>query len=216
MKPMDLPKTKRPLRQPKAIKSSTSSSEKAPQDLSMSTKQTAMQPSTLRMRLALFLVVTCSTARAKSRMLVSLKCFFANSLMITTRWSGFARDLILWPIPMISLFIFLDCSTKSFGPTPLSWASLNIFAASSKAPPKRGPTVRRPEAKAETRSLPARAVTMALCAPLTAGPWSAVTMRTISMNLQQASGNRRRNHRSESTPPTPKDCEKTSEMDIPQ
>jgi hypothetical protein len=34
---------------------------------------------------------------------------------------------------------------------------------------------------------PARAVTMVLCAPLTAGPWSAVTIKIISMNLVQYS-----------------------------
>ena len=35
------------------------------------------------------------------------------------------------------------------------------------------------------RTSPARAVTMVLCAPLTAGPWSAVTIKIISMNLVQ-------------------------------
>ena len=32
---------------------------------------------------------------------------------------------------------------------------------------------------------PARAVTIVLCAPETAGPWSAVTIRIISMNFVQ-------------------------------
>lgn len=38
------------------------------------------------------------------------------------------------------------------------------------APPKRGPMVRRPLTRQDTRSLPARAVTMELWAPETAGP----------------------------------------------
>eukprot|EP00438_Fugacium_kawagutii_P008479 Skav210931 [mRNA] locus=scaffold713:42659:43859:- [translate_table: standard] len=71
---------------------------------------------------------------------------------------------------MMSLFCFLHCSTKSLGEMPLSRASANIFAASSNAPPKRGPMVNKPLHKAETKSFPARAVTMVLCAPLTAGP----------------------------------------------
>ena len=40
-----------------------------------------------------------------------------------------------------------------------------------------------PEVRLEMRSLPARAQTIVLWAPDTAGPWSAVTIRTISMNL---------------------------------
>lgn len=54
MKPIERPSTKRPLRQPKDIRSSTSTGVKAPHDFNMSTKHTAMQPSTLRMRLARF------------------------------------------------------------------------------------------------------------------------------------------------------------------
>jgi len=54
MKPIDRPSTKRPLRQPKDMRSSTSFGVKAPHDFNMSTKQTAMQPSTFRMRLARF------------------------------------------------------------------------------------------------------------------------------------------------------------------
>ena len=41
-------------------------------------------------------------------------------------------------------------------------ASVNILAASSRAPPNRGPMVRRPDAREDTKSLPARAVTMVL------------------------------------------------------
>lgn len=41
----------------------------------------------------------------------------------------------------------------------------------------------------ETRSLPALAQTMVLWAPDTAGPWSAVTIRHISMNWQAYLGN---------------------------
>lgn len=49
--------------------------------------------------------------------------------------------------------------------------------------------VRRPEVRLEIRSLPARAQTIVLWAPETAGPWSAVTMRHISMNWQAYLGN---------------------------
>mmetsp|Transcript_92896 Transcript_92896/g.289047 ORF Transcript_92896/g.289047 Transcript_92896/m.289047 type:complete len:217 (-) Transcript_92896:100-750(-) len=216
MKPMERPSTKRPLRQPKDMRSSHSSREKAPQERIMSTKETAMQPSTLRMRFARFLVVSCSVARAKSRMGVLLKFFFAYSLMSTTRWSGFARDLMRWPMPMISWLVFFIFSMKSLGLTPLSWASENILAASSSAPPKRGPIVSKPLQRADTRSLPARAVTIVLCAPLTAGPWSAVTMRIISMNFVHSLGSCRRNQRSESTPPMPRSWPKTSEIVTPQ
>jgi len=41
-------------------------------------------------------------------------------------------------------------------------------AASSMAPPKRGPMVSRPETRQDTRSLPARDVTIVLCAPVPA------------------------------------------------
>mmetsp|Transcript_67318 Transcript_67318/g.194950 ORF Transcript_67318/g.194950 Transcript_67318/m.194950 type:complete len:246 (+) Transcript_67318:235-972(+) len=210
MKPMERPSTKRPFKQPKDMSSSHSSWLKAPQERIMSMKQTAMQPSTLRMRFARFRVVTCSTSRAKSRIGVDWKCCLANSLMITTRWSGFASDLMRCPIPMMSWLVFFIFSTKSLGLRPVSWASENCLAASSKAPPKRGPIVKRPLHRAEIKSFPARAVTMVLWAPLTAGPWSAVTIKIISMNLVQCSGRRRRNHKRESTPPTPKFCWNTS------
>lgn len=49
--------------------------------------------------------------------------------------------------------------------------------------------VRRPEVRLEMRSLPALAQTMVLWAPETAGPWSAVTIRHISMNWQAYLGN---------------------------
>lgn len=49
--------------------------------------------------------------------------------------------------------------------------------------------VSRPDVRLEMRSLPARAQTMVLWAPDTAGPWSAVTIRHISMNWQAYLGN---------------------------
>ena len=49
--------------------------------------------------------------------------------------------------------------------------------------------VSRPEQRDDIRSFPALAVTMVLCAPDTAGPWSAVTIRHISMNLLAYCGN---------------------------
>ena len=51
------------------------------------------------------------------------------------------------------------------------------------APPNLGPMVSMPLATEEIKSLPALAATIALCAPETAGPWSAVTIIAISMNL---------------------------------
>mmetsp|Transcript_23273 Transcript_23273/g.49556 ORF Transcript_23273/g.49556 Transcript_23273/m.49556 type:complete len:246 (-) Transcript_23273:27-764(-) len=216
MKPMERPRTKRPLRQPNSMSSSHSSRVKAPQERIMSTKETAMQPSTLRMRFARFLVVSCSTSKAKSRIGVLLKCFFAYPLIISTRWSGLARDLMRCPMPMMSWLVFFILLIQSLGFAPLSCAEANIFAASSSAPPKRGPMVRRPLQRAETKSLPARAVTIVLWAPLTAGPWSAVTMRIISMNFVISGGSWRRNQRSESTPPMPNSFVKTSEIVTPQ
>lgn len=53
--------------------------------------------------------------------------------------------------------------------------------------------VSRPEVRHEMRSLPARVQTMVLCAPETAGPWSAVTIRHISMNWQAYRGNLNKN-----------------------
>mmetsp|Transcript_13165 Transcript_13165/g.52748 ORF Transcript_13165/g.52748 Transcript_13165/m.52748 type:complete len:246 (+) Transcript_13165:569-1306(+) len=216
MKPMERPRTKRPLRQPLAMSSSASSMVKAPQCLRRSTKQTAMQPSTLRMRFERLEVVTCSTPSAKSRVGVLGKCFLAKSLMMTTRMSGFSSDLMRWPMPMMRTLFFLHSLTKSLAVMPLSVAAVIIDAAPSSAPPKRGPMVRRPETSDETRSLPARVETMVLCAPDTAGPWSAVTMRIISTNLVAYGGSFLRNHRSDRTPPTPRSSEKTSEMSMPE
>jgi len=48
--------------------------------------------------------------------------------------------------------------------------------------------VRRPDVREDTRSFPALAVTIVLWAPDTAGPWSAVTIRHISRNLQAYAG----------------------------
>mmetsp|Transcript_39488 Transcript_39488/g.53635 ORF Transcript_39488/g.53635 Transcript_39488/m.53635 type:complete len:210 (-) Transcript_39488:1144-1773(-) len=208
MNPMLRPSTKSPLRHPFAMRSSASSSVKAPQLRSRSTKHTAMHPSTFRMRLPRFRVVICSTPSANSRILLLGKCFMANSLMMTTRMSGLSSDFIRWPIPMMSLFSFRIFFVKLNGSSPLSTAAVIILAASSRAPPNRGPMVRRPEQRAETRSFPALEATMVLCAPLTAGPWSAVTMRTISINLHAYGGSLRRNHRRDNTPPTPSSSSK--------
>ena len=94
--------------------------------------------------------------------------------------------------------------------------------------------VSNPEAKHETKSFPARAQTMVLCAPLTAGPWSAVTIRTISKNLVAYFGklknnilsrfsypryriqtNRFRNQSKLSTPPMPISSLITSVIGMP-
>jgi hypothetical protein len=61
--------------------------------------------------------------------------------------------------------------------------TLKQRAASSIAPPNRGPIVSSPLTRHDTRSLPARDVTIALCAPDTHGPWSAQSITHISMNL---------------------------------
>mmetsp|Transcript_91097 Transcript_91097/g.244282 ORF Transcript_91097/g.244282 Transcript_91097/m.244282 type:complete len:231 (-) Transcript_91097:87-779(-) len=162
-----------------------------------------MAPSTLRMRFAFFLVVICSTASAKSSSGVAAKCLLAYSFINTTRASGLSKDLTRWPIPIMTFFWALHCSTNSSGLMALSRAPANIRAASSRAPPNRGPMVASPEISEETRSLPARAATMVLWAPETQGPWSAVVMTHSSMNLDTYAGSRRLNHRSEIAPPTP-------------
>ena len=95
-------------------------------------------------------------------------------------------------INLLSLFAFLELSTNSRGVKPVSRALENIEAASSKAPPKRLPMVNRPEASDEIKSLPAREATIVFMAPDTAGPWSAVSMSTISMNLVAHGGRPRR------------------------
>lgn len=75
MNPIERPSTKRPFKHPFATNSVASSIVNAPQLRNMSTKQTAMHPSTFRMRLAFFFVVTCSTASANLRIVLSLKCY---------------------------------------------------------------------------------------------------------------------------------------------
>ena len=49
--------------------------------------------------------------------------------------------------------------------------------------------VSKPDVRLEMRSLPALAQTIVLWAPETAGPWSAVTIMHISMNLEAYGGN---------------------------
>ena len=66
-----------------------------------------------------------------------------------------------------------------------------------------------------TKSLPALAATMVLWAPETAGPWSAVTIRHSSKNLQKYSGNSRWNHSNPKTPPIPLFFFTTSEIRTP-
>mmetsp|Transcript_60561 Transcript_60561/g.195036 ORF Transcript_60561/g.195036 Transcript_60561/m.195036 type:complete len:224 (+) Transcript_60561:452-1123(+) len=155
------------------------------------------------MRLAFFFVVMASTATAKSSSGVLPKCFFAYSLISTTRASGLSSDFTRWPMPMITFFSALHFSTSWAGVRLWSSAAVNIRAASSNAPPNRGPMVARPEMSDETRSLPALAATIVLCAPETQGPWSAVVMTQSSMNFETYWGSRRRNQRSAIAPPTP-------------
>mmetsp|Transcript_16763 Transcript_16763/g.23477 ORF Transcript_16763/g.23477 Transcript_16763/m.23477 type:complete len:221 (+) Transcript_16763:378-1040(+) len=215
MKPIDLPSTKSPLSVPLAIYSSASLLVNAPQLRRRSTKQTAMQPSTLRIKFDFFLVVIACTRSAYLRRGVDLNSDRAKSLMISTRLSGFSSDFTLCPIPGMSSFLLRMVVTNSSGMRPESKAQQNFLAASSRAPPNRGPMVNKPEHREETRSLPALAATMVLWAPETAGPWSAVTMSTISMNLLKYDGSFRRNQRSPSTPPIPRSCSNTVESFIP-
>jgi hypothetical protein len=56
--PIDRPKTNSPFKHPFCTSSAASSMLNAPQDRSISTKHTAMHPSTLRIRFAFFFVVT--------------------------------------------------------------------------------------------------------------------------------------------------------------
>mgnify|MGYP006876738627 CR=1 FL=1 len=50
------------------------------------------------------------------------------------------------------------------------------------APPCLSPIVNSPDTTEDTRSLPALADTIALCAVETAGPWSAQSFRQSSIN----------------------------------
>lgn len=70
----------------------TSYLENAPQFLSMSTKQVAMTPSTLRIKLGFLLVVIFSTSNAYSSNGFDGKFSRTNSLMILTRMSGLLID----------------------------------------------------------------------------------------------------------------------------
>jgi len=62
--PIERPRTNKPFKVPILMYSSASSLEKAPESLRRSTKQTAIHPSTFRIRVSFFAVVTFSTARA--------------------------------------------------------------------------------------------------------------------------------------------------------
>lgn len=75
--------------------------------------------------------------------------------------------------------------------------------------------VRSPDTRELTKSLPALAQTIVLCAPDTAGPWSAVNIKDISRNLQYIGGRHRWNHNNETTPPIPTFCLRTSVTGIP-
>ena len=66
-----------------------------------------MQPSTLSIKLLLFWVVICSTAKAKFKVGVFGKCCKAYSLMIDTRLSGFSSDFNPMPDAHNELVLFL-------------------------------------------------------------------------------------------------------------
>jgi hypothetical protein len=90
--------------------------------------------------------------------------------MMLTRMSGLCTLFTRWPMPwMLTPFFFIS-STNASGARPRSTAPENIRAASSIAPPKRGPIVSMPLTIEDTRSLPARVATIVLWAPDTAGP----------------------------------------------
>jgi hypothetical protein len=108
-------------------------------------------------------------------------CKITHSHQHQLKWKDDDEDVL-------SFFCFLAWSTDSRGVKPVSRASENMDAASSRAPPNRLPVVKRPEANDEMRSLPARVATMVFIAPDTARPWSAVSMRTISMNMVTQGG----------------------------
>ena len=107
--------------------------------LSKSTKQTAIQPSTLRIRFGFLLVVIFSTSRAYSSSDALGKFSRANCLTNVTRLSGLLMDLTRWPMPMISLPSLRVLLTNSMGMRPESKASVNMEAAPSSAPPNRSP-----------------------------------------------------------------------------
>eukprot|EP01139_Manchomonas_bermudensis_P023585 Amastigsp_a841279_504.p3 type:complete len:227 gc:universal Amastigsp_a841279_504:1755-1075(-) len=184
--------------------SRASSAVNAAHDSKRSKNAHAMHPSTLSTRLAAFCRVICSTASPNSRCRCDGMCASTYRCMSTTRWSLLSALLIRCPIPgMSSPRAFIE-STNSCGLCPLETAAWKCRAAPSIAPPNRGPMVSSPDATQLTRSLPARAATMVLCAPETHGPWSAVSTITISMNLDAHGGSSRLNHSSEITSPIPR------------
>ena len=95
------------------------------------------------------------------------QCIVSNTVH-TLVW--IRLTLMRWPTPIIRILFFLKPFTNCLCDTPASAAFVNIFAASSNAPPKRGPMQSKPEHKIEIKSLPAQDATTVLCAPDTAGP----------------------------------------------
>jgi hypothetical protein len=62
-----------------------------------------------------------------------------NCFRISTRWCRFCKDLTKCPIPMINSPFLRKLFTKSMGVWPASYASLNCFAAPSRAPSNQSP-----------------------------------------------------------------------------
>ncbi|MGA1438082.1 MAG: proton-conducting transporter membrane subunit, partial [Ilumatobacteraceae bacterium] len=83
----------------------------------MSTKQTAMQPSTFRIKFAFFLVVICSTSKAKLRTVLSEKFSKANAFTSSTRLSGLltmfagAMTGLVVSDHLLSLFLFWELTS---------------------------------------------------------------------------------------------------------
>lgn len=81
---------------PRAPRTFASSLEKTPLLLMRSTKTHAMAPSTLRMRLDFFLLVTASTCNAKSKIPPGLRCSRAKRFTMETRASRRVRGVDEW------------------------------------------------------------------------------------------------------------------------
>ena len=165
MKPMLLAKTNRPFKHPASTSSLISEKVKAPLLRSMSTKHSAMQPSTFRMSSRHLL-----HAKGKIEHLggTELRQCIVSNTVHTLVW--IRLTLMRWPMPIIRILFFLQSFTNCLCDTSAPAAFVNMLAASSNAPPQRGPMQSKPDHKVEIKSLPAQDATTVLCAPDTAGP----------------------------------------------
>jgi hypothetical protein len=170
---MDRPRTKTPFTHPCLTNSSASILLKAPQLCIMSTKLTAMQPSTFHLLDSKSKLEDCIAGKVLRSIAIAWWFPHACRGFDTTIY---AHDTLVLLSHILHKLLDINTSERQ------KQASVErMEAASSRSPPNRGSIVRNSLAREETRSLPARAMTTVLWAPEMARPcviaWSAVTMR---------------------------------------